>query len=210
MTHPTMRALNGAPQAKAIDPASTALIVIDFQMEYFAGGKLPIPDGDAALARARELVALADEHQMPVFHVQHLGAAGGALFAKDGEQVAFHPDLRPAPHHAVVQKTTASSFASTDLHLQLQAQGIRTLIICGLMTHMCVSTATRDARPLGYQVLVAGDACATRDISAWDGGVLRHQDLHRASLTALADGFAEVLPSARIAALPIQAAIHHA
>jgi nicotinamidase-related amidase len=210
MTHLTMRALNGAPQAKAIDPASTALIVIDFQMEYFAGGKLPIPDGHAALARAMELVALADEHQMPVFHVQHLGAAGGALFAKDGEQVAFHPDLQPAPHHAVAQKTTASSFASTDLHQRLQAKGIRTLIICGLMTHMCVSTATRDARPLGYLVLVAGDACATRVISAWDGGMLRHQDLHRAALTALADGFAEVLPSARIAALPIQSAIHHA
>jgi len=210
MTHPTMRALNGAPQAKAIDPASTALIVIDFQMEYFAGGKLPIPDGDTALARARELVALADEHRMPVFHVQHLGTAGGMLFAKDGAQIVFHPDLQPAPHHAVVQKTTTSSFASTDLHLQLQAKGIRTLIICGLMTHMCVSTAARDARPLGYQVLVAGDACATRDITAWDGGVLRHQDLHRAALTALADGFAEVLPSARIAALPMRTASHPA
>lgn len=204
-----MRAISGAPPVAAIDPSSTALIVIDFQMEYFEGGRLPIPDGHAALARAKELVALADEHRMPVFHVQHLNPAGGALFAKDGDRIAFHTDLRPAPHHAVVQKTTASSFASTDLHRQLQAKGVGTLIVCGLMTHMCVSTTTRDAKPLGYQVLVAGDACATRDIAAWDDGVLCHQDLHRAALTALADGFADVMPTTRIVALPAQPVAHH-
>jgi nicotinamidase-related amidase len=210
MSHPTMRAINGAPQPTAIDTSGTALIVIDFQREYFDGGKLPIPDGPAAAARARQLIALADEHRMPVFHIQHLGPAGGPLFARDGAHVAFHRDLQSGPYHTVVQKTTTSSFASTDLHRQLQAKGIKTLIICGLMTHMCVSTAARDARPLGYQVLVAGDACATRDIAAWDGGVLHHQDLHRAALTALADGFADVLPTARIVALPVLSNPHHA
>lgn len=204
MPHPTMRTIGGAPHAAALDPNSTALIVIDFQLEYFDGGRLPIPDGHAAMARAGQLVALADEHGMPVFHVQHLGPDGGPLFARDGEHAAFHPAIRPAPRHAVVRKTTTSSFASTDLHLQLQAKNIGTLIICGLMTHMCVSTATRDAKPLGYQVLVAGDACATRDIDAWDGGLLSHRDLHRAALTALSDGFADVLPTTRIMELPVQ------
>jgi nicotinamidase-related amidase len=210
MSHPTMRAVNGVPQATAIGASDTALLVIDFQREYFDGGKLPIPDGPAALARTRQLIALADEHQMPVFHVQHLGPAGGPLFARDGEHVAFHPDMQPALHHTIVQKTTASSFASTDLNQQLQANGIKTLIICGLMTHMCVSSTARDARPLGYQILIAGDACATRDIAAWDGGVLRHQDLHRAALTALTDGFADVLPTARIVALPAASTPPHA
>ncbi len=205
MPYPTMRAIAGAPSTKALDAESSALVVIDFQMEYFDGGKLFIPDGPAAMARANELIAFADAHRMPVFHVQHIGPEGGALFAKGGAQVDIHPDITPGPRHALVHKTTASSFASTDLHQRLQAKGIKTLIICGLMTHMCVSTTARDARPLGYQVLVAGDACATRNIEAWDGGVVDHRALHRAALTEVADSFGEILPTARISALPVHA-----
>ena len=201
MAHPTLRALSGAPDTTALKPATTALLVIDFQLEYFEG-KLPIPDGRAALDKARQLIAFADAHRMPVFHIQHVGPAGGALFAKDGPMVAFHPDILPAPHHVVMQKSTASSFASTDLHRQLQSGDVKTLIVSGLMTHMCVSTAARDARPLGYQVIVAGDASATRSIEAWDGGVIGPAELHRAALTEVADSFAEVMTTERILALP--------
>ena len=204
MSHPTMRALSGAPAIRQLDAARCALLVIDFQHEYFEGGRLFIPDGSAALGHALQLVRFADSHRIPVFHVQHLGAAGAALFPRDSERSAFHPELTPAPQHAVVQKTMASSFAGTDLHPQLQARGTETLIICGLMTHMCVSTTARDARPLGYRVLVAGDACATRDIDGWDGAPVDHATLHRAALTALADSFAEVLTTAGITALPVQ------
>lgn len=203
MSHPTMRAMTGAPATSSLWPASTALLVIDFQLEYFAGGKMPIPEGKSALAKAKELIAFADANGMPVLHIQHVGPAGGPLFAKDGETVAFHPEILPAPRHTVVQKTTASSFASTDLHEQLRKKGIKTLIICGLMTHMCVSTAARDARPLGYQVVVAGDASATRAIDAWDGGVIGHAELHRAALTELSDSFGEVLTTMQITSLDV-------
>ncbi|WP_194726205.1 cysteine hydrolase family protein [Noviherbaspirillum malthae] len=205
MTHPTMRRIAGAPATSRLDAATTALIVIDFQQEYFEGGKLPIPDGRSALDKARELVAFADRSGIRVFHVQHVGASGGPLFAADGASSAFHQDILPQPHHEQVRKTTASSFASTDLHARLQGQGIKTLIICGLMTHMCVSTTARDARPLGYQVIVAADASATRDIDAWDGGVVGHAELHRAALTEISDSFGEILRTADILALPVAA-----
>jgi nicotinamidase-related amidase len=204
MTHPTMRKISGAPGTTSLQAKPTALLVIDFQVEYFEGGRLPIPDGQAAMTRAKELIAFADAHGIAVFHIQHVGPAGGSLFARDGKTVAFHPDILPAPHHIVVQKTTASSFASTDLHKQLQGRDIKTLIISGLMTHMCVSTAARDARPLGYQVIVAGDAAATRSIDAWDDGVVGHAELHRAALTEVSDSFAEVLTTARITSLDVR------
>lgn len=203
MSNPTMRTISNAPATTSLRAQTTALLVIDFQLEYFDGGKMSIPDGHAALAKAKDLIAFADAHGMPVFHIQHLGPAGGPLFAKDGETVAFHPDILPEPHHSVVQKTTASSFASTDLHKQLQDKDIKTLIISGLMTHMCVSTTARDARPLGYQVIVAGDASATRSIDAWDGGVVGHAELHRAALTEVSDSFAEVLATSRITSLDV-------
>lgn len=207
MHHVTMRTIVGAAITHTLDATHTALIVIDFQMEYFAGpvpGKLPIPDGPAAMAHAQRLIAFADRHSMPVFHIQHVGRAGDALFAQDDAHSDIHPDIRPAAHHALVQKGSASSFVNTDLHRQLQARGAKTLVVCGLMTHNCISSTVRDARPLGYQTIVAGDACATRAIVAWDGGVLGHADLHRATLTGLSDGFAEVMETSRIINLAVR------
>lgn len=199
----TLRSMAGAQPATRIDPAHTALVLIDFQNEYFTG-RLPIPDGPAALAQARRLLHMADAHGMPVYHVQHI--SDGALFSRGSRMAQIHAELTPAAHHHVVQKTTTSTFASTGLHAQLQARGVTTLILAGLMTHMCISTMARDARQFGlhsYNVLLAADACATRDIEGWNGGVVSHQSLHHATLTALSDNFAQVLNTADLLALPV-------
>ncbi len=39
------------------------------------------------------------------------------------------------------------------------------MIICGMMTHMCVDTTVRAAMDYGYSVKVVGDACATMDLA---------------------------------------------
>ncbi|MES2076071.1 MAG: isochorismatase family protein [Pseudomonadota bacterium] len=204
---PTIRSIAGLRAATSLDAASTALVLIDFQNEYYSG-RLPIPDGLPALRQAARLAALADRHAMPVFHIQHINPAGAALFAAGGALAEIHTELTPAPQHHVLRKSTTSSFASTDLHAQLQARGIKTLIIAGLMTHMCVSTAARDARQFGassYNVIVAADACATRDIDGWNGGVTSHRELHNVTLTALSDNFADIMPTAAILDLTVKA-----
>ena len=201
MPHPTLRTISGAPAPTAIDAASTAVLVIDFQNEYFSG-KLPIPDGPAALANARRLVEHADAAGMPVFHIQHVTPAGSPVFAEQGPTVAFHGELQPAPHHTVLQKTSVSVFPTTDLDRRLKAAGIKTLVITGLMTHACVTGAARDAVPLGYSVIVAADACATRDLDT-AAGTVPHQDLHRAALAALDDTFGDILTTAQVLKLPV-------
>ncbi|WP_343584400.1 isochorismatase family protein [Herbaspirillum sp.] len=192
MSHPTIRSIAGALAPVSLEAASTALLVIDFQNEYFSG-MMPIPDGRAALDNARRLVALADRHRMPVFHVQHVTPAGTPIFAENGATVAIHADIRPAPHHHLVKKSNVSVFQGTDIDAQLKAAGIKTLLIAGLMTHACVAGAARDAAPAGFEVIVAADACATRDIAAPSGGVIAHDVLHRASLVGIADTFGSVL-----------------
>ncbi|NRR29566.1 isochorismatase family protein [Oxalobacteraceae bacterium] len=202
MNHPTLRTIGGASAPATIDAKHTALLVIDFQNEYF-GGKLPIPDGMAALRNAKRLVAFADEVKLPVFHVQHVSPPGAAIFADDGATVQFHSELQPKAHHTVVQKTSVSVFPTSDIHARLKAANIQTLIITGLMTHMCVTGAARDAVPLGYQVVVVDDACASRDLDQADGSVLPHAVLHRAALAAIADGFGAVLSTEELLQLPL-------
>ncbi|AJY10824.1 cysteine hydrolase [Burkholderia dolosa] len=202
MQHPTIRTLAGATPPKTIAAARTALLVIDFQNEYF-GGRLPIPDGARALRNAQRVIAFADRARMPVFHVQHVGAVDGPLFAEGSENHRFHPDLQPAQHHAVVRKTSVSVFPTTDIHARLQAAGIDTLIVTGLMTHACVAGAARDAVPLGYSVIVVDDACATRDLDLGDGDTVSHRDLHRATLAALSDTFGDVLTTEQLLTLAV-------
>jgi nicotinamidase-related amidase len=202
MNHPTIRTMAGASAPQAIAANSTALLVIDFQNEYFSG-RMPIPDGMAALRNTQRLVAHADRAGMPVFHIQHVTPAGSPIFAEDGDTVPFHSGLQPAPHHAVVQKSQVSAFQGTDLDQRLKAAGIKTLIVSGLMTHMCVTGAARDAVPLGYAVIVPHDACATRDLDG-PAGLVPHAELHRAALAAIADAFGDVLSTSQVLELKLE------
>lgn len=201
--HPTIRAMSGATPTSQLPVGKTALLVIDFQNEYFTG-KMPIPDGAAALANTRKLIAFADDHKMPVFHVQHIAPAGSAVFAKDGETVKFHPDMQPRAQDVVLQKTTVSVFGSTDLDARLKRAGIENLIISGLMTHACVAGAARDAAPLGYNVLVASDASATRAITRVNGEAIDKDALHKAALAEVEDTFGDVMTTEQIIKLPVR------
>lgn len=201
MKHPTIRTITGATAPSSIDPSNTALLVIDFQNEYFSG-KMPIPNGMQALSNAKRLVAFADRTGMPVFHIQHVTPAGTPIFAEDGDTVKFHNDLQPAAHHIVLQKSSVSVFPTTDIDMRLKAAGIKTLIISGLMTHACVAGAARDAVPCGYDVLVADDACATRDLDA-PNRVLPHDALHCASLATINDTFGDVMMTDQVLQLKL-------
>ncbi|WP_095138782.1 cysteine hydrolase family protein [Pseudomonas sp. Irchel s3a10] len=201
--HSTIRAMSGATPVDHLPAGKSALVVIDFQNEYFSG-RMPIPDGAAALAKTRELITFADSHKIPVYHVQHIAPAGSPVFAIDGQTVKFHQDMQPRPQDVVLQKSTVSVFASTDLDQQLKKAGIQTLIISGLMTHACVAGAARDAAPLGYNVIVASDASATRAITRANGVSIDKDSLHKAALAEVEDTFGDVLSTAQIVKLPVR------
>lgn len=199
--HPTIRAIAGAPAPQHLDPARTALLVIDFQNEYFSG-KMPIPDGQKALDNARRLVERADAEGTSVYHIQHVTPAGSPVFAEDSESSAFHDDSQPSGNHVILRKSSVSVFPTTDIDRRLKQAGVDTLIITGLMTHACVAGAARDAVPLGYNVIVAEDACATRDLEMSNGETVAHDILHRAALASIDDTFGDILPTEQILKLP--------
>ncbi|WP_261803583.1 cysteine hydrolase family protein [Variovorax sp. PAMC26660] len=199
---PTIRAMSGAQARRQLPGNTTALLVIDFQNEYFTG-RMPIADGSGAMAQTKRLLAWADQLAFPVFQIQHLAPAGAAVFAEDGNTVSFHPDMQPRARDTVVQKRTVSVFASTDIARQLQSAHIRTLVITGLMTHACVAGAARDAAAQGFDVVVSSDATATRSIRRENGDTVSHDGLHRAALAEIEDTFGDVLTTAQILALAV-------
>jgi nicotinamidase-related amidase len=70
-------------------------------------------------------------------------------------------ELAPVGDELVFDKTTGSAFTSTNLHYVLGNVGIRNLVFVGAMTGGCVESSVRDAKDLGYGVVMVEDACAT-------------------------------------------------
>lgn len=198
----TLRQWAGLKPPTSIDPKKTALILIDLQMDYFTPGKLLIPDGERVLDRAVQLREWANRLGVAVVHIQQLSSAASPIFATGSDGAAIHPRLTPQTGETVITKTLPSSFDNTTLHAFLQERGITTLVLAGLMAHMCVETTARTAVPLGYGVIVAADACASRDLPMYDGqGIVSHEEVHRNALTAMADRFADVLSTDTITQL---------
>lgn len=187
----TLMEMAGVPaQPHAL--ASSALIMIDAQNQYLSG-PLPLSGIEAALEEGARLLKAARDAGTPIIHVKHRGTAGGA-FDPDTPAFEIAEPVAPRDGEAVVEKRLPNAFAGTDLDEVLKAAGVKTLIVAGFMTHMCVSSTVRSALDHGYGTTVVAKACATRDLPDGQGGVLSADALHRAELAALSDRFAIVVP----------------
>jgi nicotinamidase-related amidase len=155
-------------------PDSTALIVIDIQDFYFPGGSIPLFHPEIAAQNAAELIHYFRKEGKTVVHVGHLAKSG----------TAFHDSVKPLPGEKVFMKKKVNAFQDTDLDAFLRHMGIKTLVICGMQTHMCVEGAVREAADLGYRCIIAGDACATRDVD-FGGHSVSATDVHFSTLATL-------------------------
>ena len=99
----------------------------------------------------------------------------------------------------IVYKHTPNAFLNTNLLDLLKSWEVERVVICGMMTHMCVEATARAASDLGFQVLVAEDACATRDLKYGDT-TIPADHVHKSSLAAL-KSYGRVMKSEEVLAL---------
>ena len=148
---------------------NTALLLIDIQNDYFPGGAWELSHADEAAAQARLALGRFREQHRPVFHVRHINTRpGAAFFLPDTPGSEIHGAVKPLDGEPVIIKHAPDAFFQTDLHDALSRAGIRKLVVCGMMSHMCIDTSVRAARNHGYDITLLHDACATRDLS-WNG-----------------------------------------
>jgi nicotinamidase-related amidase len=184
----------GAPAADA--PAArtnaTVLLIIDVQNFYFPGGAMPLTAPESASAQAKRLLARFRTNGWPVVHVRHLPRDQPAPSPETGDpQYQFHPDVLPAAGELVIGKHHANAFRDTELLPTLRKLGARRLVLAGMQTHMCVEAAARAAADVGFEVVVADDACATRPLKFRDVEVPAAQ-VHAAALAAMQSAYARV------------------
>ena len=181
------------------DP-QVALILIDIQkgfddQDYWGNRNNPDAEKQAA-----KLLTLWRSIGLPRFHVQHCSMNPQSKLAEGNPGNALKDEVKPIAGEPVIKKNVNSAFIGTDLQKQLDAKGVKSLVIVGLTTDHCVSTTTRMAGNLGYDTFLVADATATFDKKSFDGESFPAALIHQTALASIHNEFATVVNTADVIA----------
>jgi nicotinamidase-related amidase len=164
-----------AQTIERIEPARTALLLMDYQRGIID----QLPQGEALVTKARDTIDLLRGHGATIGYVRVAFADGEAPAGTMGKRIpperlaAFHADapatqihdqVAPQAGDIIVRKVRVGPFGTTDLHDQLQAKGIDTLIPAGISTSGVVLSAVRDGHDRDYRLIVLSDLSADREL----------------------------------------------
>lgn len=168
----------------ALDPHTTALVLIDVQAGTLAMPLAPY-DAGALVAAAARLGTVFAAAGAPIATVRIAFSPDGGdrltqpvdtpmLLPPGGLPPGWSdlaPEIAALPATIAVTKRQWSAFFGTELDLQLRRRGIGTLVLAGIATNFGVESTARDAWQLGYAVVVAEDACTSLGASMHDFAV---------------------------------------
>jgi len=128
----------------------TALLVIDMQKAFNSPiwGERNNPQAEY---QALKVLAYFRKHDLPVLHVQHISDNPQSQFHNKQNQ-EFKSGFEPVASEPIFQKTVNSAFIGTNLETYLRKNQICHLVVVGLTLPHCVSTTTRMAANLGFEV----------------------------------------------------------
>ena len=153
-------------------------MIVDIQNDYFEGGAFPLVGTLEASENAKRVLERFREKGWPVFHIQHISTDPQATFFRQHTSGAeIHENVKPIEGETVVEKHYPNAFRGTGLIDLLWKEDVKTIVVCGMMTHMCVDAAVRAGKDLGLNCIVIGDACATRDLE-FQKKVIAAADVH--------------------------------
>lgn len=179
--------IDARPYRFTFDPATTALVVIDMQRDFMEpGGFGETLGNDVGLLRSTieptaAVLAAFRSAGMAVFHTREghrpdlsdlpdaklnrgnptlrIGDQGpkGRILIVGEEGQDIVDELAPLPGEVVVDKPGKGAFYATGFGGLLQDRGIKSLVVAGVTTEVCVHTTVREANDRGYECLVLAD-----------------------------------------------------
>jgi nicotinamidase/pyrazinamidase len=159
-----------------------ALLIIDFQNDFTAGGALAVPDGDAIAGRVNELidsgefdlvVATRDWHPPDHASFREQGGPWPPHCVQGTEGAELHPALARERVDVVIDAGYErdlegySGFEETDLEAVLREHDVDDVTVVGLATDYCVRATAGDALREGFRVTL--DRAGVRGIDAKPG-----------------------------------------
>lgn len=183
--------IDSKPTPINIDPQKTAALIIDMQRDFLEPGgfgeslgndvsklRVAIQPCQALLSGLRKkgmlIIHTREGHRpdlsdappakvhrgSPKSRIGEVGPMGRILVrGEPGHDII--KELYPLPDEPVIDKPGKGAFYATDLGPILIAQGIDTLLVCGVTTEVCVHTTVREANDRGYRCIVLSDCTAS-------------------------------------------------
>jgi nicotinamidase-related amidase len=169
------------------------LILIDLQNDYFEGGNNPLVGSLEAVHNAKKLLDDFRKKEKHICHIRHLNLKpGSTYFLRNTFGSEIHEIVKPEKDELIVTKFFPNSFLKTEFSDFLKSNSIDSVVIAGMMTHMCVDATTRAAFDSGYKCTVVYDACATKDLEIY-GKKISSVDVHNSFMAAFQRIYADVL-----------------
>lgn len=189
-----------------------ALIVVDIQNDFCAGGSLAVPDGDAVVPVLNEYMTRAADAGIPIFATRdwhppvttHFVTQGGSWpphCVQGTHGAEFHPDLRLPPGTVVVSTGMGpedQGYSGFDgvlpdgqsLAEALRARGVEHVYVGGLATDYCVRATVLDALEDGFAASLLVDASRAVDVNPGDGERAANEMLAAGAEPQILDEFA--------------------
>ena len=171
MTVDSFSAHRQTADSVTIEGASTAVLVVDMVNDFCKeGGAMVLPGYEALVGPQNQVISAARQAGAPVVfiadtHRRHMRderefrkRTPHCIEGTWGAEVI--DDLDRQPHDPLVIKRRYSAFFNTDLHLTLMDLKVRSVIVMGVVTNICVRSTVHDAFFLGYEVVVPEDTVA--------------------------------------------------
>jgi nicotinamidase-related amidase len=157
--------------AVALDPATTALVVVDMQHDFVSdGGALQVGDAAATVPVIADLVRRFRVAGARIVFTQDTHRDGDPEFAiwpahalegSHGWEIV--DELHPLPGDTVLRKPRYDAFYGTPLDHLLRVWRVRTLVICGTVANICVHYTAASAALRWYEVVIPRDAVSALD-----------------------------------------------
>ena len=162
----------------------TALLVIDVQKGFDdpSWGKRNNLDAESNIAL---LLSEWRKNELPIIHIRHCSVEPNSPLRSELPGNEFKEEAQPLPQEKQFSKSVNSAFIGTELEKYLQEHDISSLVVVGLTTDHCVSTSTRMAANLGFNVTLISDATATFDREGYDGALYSADNIHKINLVSL-------------------------
>jgi nicotinamidase-related amidase len=180
-------AIPADPYPFLFDPATTALVIIDMQRDFLLPGGFGALLGNdvSMLTKVVEplaaVLAAARATGMMIIHTREghrpdlsdcpptklargqldtpIGSEGpnGRILVRGEVGHDIVEELAPLAGEVVLDKPGKGAFYATDLELLLHNAGIRSLVVTGVTTEVCVHTTVREGNDRGFECLVLSD-----------------------------------------------------
>lgn len=175
------------PYEFGFQPASTALVIIDMQRDFVMPGGFgellgnDVKQVQPAIAPTRRVLEAWRKKGLQILHTREghrpdlsdcppskkargklkvgIGDKGpmGRVLVRGERGHDIIDELKPLSGEPIIDKPGKGAFFATDLDLILKNRGIRSLIVTGVTTEVCVQTTAREANDRGYECLVLED-----------------------------------------------------